>query len=108
MVKKHHNLGDLQWTLSGWTPYVWRQQRSIESSVSLNAELPGIPARVPGSVQGALLEAGVVPDWNAGLNSRKWEWIENRPWAHTATLTDEWIDPANDVLPLPIGLAYSG
>jgi beta-mannosidase len=35
---------------------------------------------VPGSVQHALLEAGVIADWNVGLASRDCEWVEHRHW----------------------------
>src|SRR5689334_4647573 len=90
IVKRSFDLGSLEWTLAGWTPYIWRQQRTIESGVSNNAEIPGVRARVPGSVQGALLEAGLIPDWNVALDARHCEWVENRHWIYTARLPEEW------------------
>lgn len=108
MVRQLHNLGDLAWTLAGWTPYVWRQQRSIESGVSNNAEVPAIPAQVPGSVQGALLAAGVLPDWNVALQARDCEWVENRHWIYTARLPDAWVHEAPSLRLQALGLDYRG
>src|SRR5947209_18222929 len=107
-VRKHYDLGTLGWNLAGWTPYVWQQERSIEAGVSNNAEVPGVPARVPGSVQGALREAGVLPDWNVGLNARLCEWVENRHWIYTARLPDHWLDVGASIRLQALGLDYSG
>jgi beta-mannosidase len=52
----------------------------------LPAMIGPVPARVPGSVQQALLEAGQLPDWTIGLNSNACEWVENRHWAFQTTL----------------------
>ena len=54
-MRHEYNLGDLQRELAGWTPFVWRQQRAIESGATHNAKVDTVPAHVPGSVQGALL-----------------------------------------------------
>ena len=107
-MRRRHNLGRLQWTLAGWTPYVWRQQRAIESGVSQNAEVTAIPAGVPGSVQGALRAAGIIPDWNVGLQARQAEWVENRHWIYTARLPDDWLEPGSTVRMRALGLDYSG
>ena len=69
-MRKQYHLGELTWSLTGWMPHVWRQQRSIESGASLNAEVTALPVSVPGSVQGALRHAGILPDWNVGLTAR--------------------------------------
>lgn len=106
-MNKRYDLGELEWSLAGWTPYVWAQQRSIESGVSLNAEVPHVPATVPGSVQGALREAGLLPDWNVGLNARLCEWVENRHWIYTARLPDAWLQHRRLTLEA-LGLDYSG
>lgn len=107
-MRTEHNLGRLEWTVAGWTPYVWRQQRSIESGVSLNAEVPAIPATVPGSVQGALRAAGILPDWNVGLNARLAEWVENRHWIYTTHLPDDWLAGERTVRLQALGLDYGG
>lgn len=107
-MKRYHRLGELQWTVSGWTPYVWRQQRSIESEVSLNAEVLATPARVPGSVQEALRQAGIIPDWNVGLDARLAEWVENRHWIFTAHIPAAWTGGGTVMRLRALGLDYSG
>jgi beta-mannosidase len=107
-VRNSYHLGELEWTLSGWTPYVWQQQRSIESGVAPAADVPGIPAKVPGSVQGALRDAGIIPDWNVGLNARKCEWVENRHWIYTAHLPDVWFHAGDGCILYALGLDYKG
>ena len=107
-MRTEFDLGTLEWTLAGWTPYVWRQQRAIESGATHNAEVGGIPAQVPGSVQSALREAGVLPDWNVGLDARAYEWVENRHWIFTARLPNRWLDPGCTVRLRALGLDYKG
>ena len=68
-MKTSYDLSQLDWTLSGWTPYLWQFTPSLESGSSPDA-LVSVPAKVPGSVQQALLTAGLLPDWNVGLNAR--------------------------------------
>lgn len=107
-MRQEYNLGGLDWMLAGWTPFIWRQQRAIESGATHNAEVGGIHARVPGSVQGALLEAGVIPDWNVGLEARACEWVENRHWVYTASLPDNWLPAGATVRLRALGLDYRG
>jgi beta-mannosidase len=92
-LRTTHNLAQLSWSLSGWTPYFWRFSQSVETGSTAQAEIPAIPAKVPGSVQAALRDAGLLPDWNAGLNSRPCEWVENRHWIFEAALPDDWVKP---------------
>jgi len=108
MVKQRYDLGELEWMLAGWTPFVWRQQLSIESGVSLNAEVTAVPAQVPGSVQGALRDAGILPDWNVGLKARECEWVENRHWIYTARLPDIWLERGRQIRLHALGLDYAG
>lgn len=58
------------------------------------AEIPAMPTSVPGSVQNTLREAGVLPDWNVGLNFRDCEWVENRHWVYEVYLPDDWMNSA--------------
>lgn len=74
------DLGRQDWQLSGWTPDTWRLLNNMELGAAMRPEIAPISCRVPGSVQQALLEAGLLPDWNVGLNSRACEWVENRHW----------------------------
>lgn len=101
------DLSALPWTLSGWIPNLWQLGRSMELGELQEAEVAPVPAPVPGSVQLALLRAGIIPDWNYGLNARQCEWVENRHWMYTVQL------PAADAVPagseiLCEGLDYSG
>lgn len=107
-MKWTHDLSELEWTVSGWTPYVWKQQRSIESGVSLNAEIVAIPTGVPGSVQQALHDVDVIPDWNVGLESRAAEWVENRHWIFTTRIPAVWTANGLCVRLRALGLDYSG
>jgi len=107
-MKKQHDLSRLNWTLAGWTPFMWCRQRSIEAGASLDAEVPGIPATVPGSVQSALRAEGILPDWNVGLDARLYEWVENRHWIFTARLPDDWLQDGAVVRLRALGLDYSG
>ncbi|MDI6827665.1 MAG: glycoside hydrolase family 2 TIM barrel-domain containing protein, partial [Armatimonadota bacterium] len=107
-MKTIHSLSALNWKVSGWIPEYWRLDQSTEIGASPNAEISAIPARVPGSVQRALLEAGMIPDWNVGLNFRNCEWIENRHWIYEVAIPDEWIEPGKTFRLKCLGLDYAG
>jgi len=107
-MKQQYNLSTLKWTLSGWTPHLWRMQRTMEIGASPNAEVLGIPAKVPGSVQYSLREAGLIPDWNEGLNHRECEWVENRHWIYETIIPDEWLEPGKTIRLNCRGLDYCG
>ena len=107
-MKKQFDLAQLEWKLSGWTPHTWRMDKSMEIGASPNAEVPSIPAKVPGSVQAALRDAGVIPDWNMGLSYRECEWVENRHWIYEAVIPDEWITSGLTYRLNCLGLDYCG
>ncbi len=88
---KRYKVSACSWSLSGWTPELWRLFAPIEAGSSPDAEVPAMPAHVPGSVQAVLREAGVIPDWDTALDARGSEWVENRDWIYEATLPDEWF-----------------
>jgi len=103
-----HDLSGLPWRLSGWHPYYWLGTVSTESEMRLAPDVGPIPARAPGSVQGALREAGILPDWNVRLNSRLCEWVENRHWVFETVLPAEWTErPGRKTLECE-GLDYEG
>lgn len=52
----------------------------------LGPEIGPLRAQFPGSVQRNLRDAGLLPDWNDGLNSRTVEWVEHRHWCFAAML----------------------
>ena len=90
-MKTTRSLASLEWTLSGWIPNLWRLSDPLALEGSALADVPSIPAPVPGSVQIALRQAGLLPDWNSGLAARECEWVENRQWIYRAALPDGWL-----------------
>jgi beta-mannosidase len=107
-MKTTHDLATLSWTLSGWTPHLWQLMQPQESGTSPAAEIPGLPAPVPGSVQRALGEAGILPDWNLPDSARACEWVENRHWIYEVVLPDDWVEPGKTHRLRCMGLDYSG
>ena len=90
-MKISHDLAQLDWSLAGFIPYQWQFPAITDIQASPAAEIPPVPARVPGSVQSALLEAQVIPDWNHGLNYRRCEWVENRHWIFQTRIPADWL-----------------
>lgn len=88
--QKNYNLSGLEWKLWGFTPESYRTSQFIPNP-KRNAETRGIPVSVPGSVQMALKTAGIIKDWNIGLNHNDCEWVENRSWMYSAQIPDEWL-----------------
>jgi len=107
-LKTQHNLSDLTWKLSGWAPHSWRFLTSMETGATSMAEISTMPASVPGSVQMALLQAGKLPDWNVGLNTRHCEWVENRHWIYETLLPSEWLADGSLYRLTCLGLDYCG
>ena len=107
-MKRTHDLSELDWKVAGFIPHEWRLDQSMEIGATARAEIPPIPARVPGSVQQALLTAGLLPDWNKGLNARLCEWVENRHWIYEVKIPDEWLQDAQAVRLRCLGLDYCG
>ena len=112
-AKEVFDLSELEWELTGSTPYL-----EFYENPSLLGRLPTIDtgpvkARVPGSVQMSLLDAGLLPDWNTGDHIRACEWVENRHWLYQTTLPDSWFThtsgkPVKDFILCCDGLDYSG
>ncbi|MEI6083024.1 MAG: hypothetical protein WCS70_01855 [Verrucomicrobiota bacterium] len=101
------DLTGLPWQLCGWRPYTWLLQQAIETATPFHADITPIPATVPGSAQTALRAAGLLPDWNVGLQSLACEWVEHRHWefftdvvlpAGPLTLHAEGLDHAGWIL----------
>ena len=107
-MKIIYDPSDLDWRVAGFTPYGWDLARRKDILTAADAEVPAVPATVPGSVQMALLKAGVIEDWNLGLNSRACEWVENRQWVYQASLPDKWFTPGRQVRLRCLGLDYGG
>ena len=107
-MKTSYDLGPLAWTVSGWTPHLWTLMQTVEIGTLPSAEVPGVPAPVPGSVQHALRAAGVLPDWDLTDNARACEWVENRHWIYEAALPDAWLQPGAACRLNCLGLDYTG
>lgn len=107
-AKVTHDLGKLKWQVAGFIPYLWSFDKITDIHNSGDVEVGPIEAPVPGSVQMALLNAGVIQDWNVGLNFRAAEWVENRDWVYQASLPDEWIAQGSQVRLHCAGLDYAG
>jgi beta-mannosidase len=82
--------------------------QTLEIGALPAAEVRGIPAPVPGSVQRALWEAGLLPDWNLAENARLCEWVENRHWIYETVLPDRWLAQGKTHRLNCLGLDYSG
>lgn len=103
-----HDLSRLPWTLGGWVPYAWRLRRATEIETVFVPEFGPMPARVPGSVQAALLKAGIISDWTVGLNCYGSEWIERRHWEFCSVLPAAWFPILQPVWLRCEGLDYRG
>ncbi len=107
-MKITHDLSALDWYVSGWHPHQWRFHQSMETGATSLADISPVPARVPGSVQGALRDVGLLPDWNIGLNARACEWVEHRHWIYEAILPTDWPTESKTVHLAALGLDYAG
>ncbi|HEY3319093.1 MAG TPA: glycoside hydrolase family 2 TIM barrel-domain containing protein [Planctomycetota bacterium] len=107
-MKKTHNLSELQWQLTGFIPFQWQFGDILRSGRPLHGDVPTVPARVPGSVQAALRDAGLLPDWNIGLSSRACEWVEHRHWMFHAPLPSAWLTKGHTCRLRCLGLDSSG
>ena len=109
-MKKVYDLSQLQWTVGGTTPYFWElETMSGEKEARvLNYDTAPVPARVPGSVQQSLLDAGIIEDWLVGMKSKNSEWVENRHWIYETKLPDAYLEKGRTVTLHCEGLDYKG
>ncbi len=107
-MKKSFDLSRLDWQLAGFIPEQWRFSKLDDVAASGFTDVAALPAPVPGSVQEALRVAGVLPDWNVGLNARQCEWVENRQWVYQVKLPAKWLRGGGRVRLRCDGLDYSG
>ncbi|MHB1455810.1 MAG: glycoside hydrolase family 2 protein [Armatimonadota bacterium] len=107
-MKTQYDLSQLNWRLTGWTPYIWRLTQTMEIGETPSSEVLAVPAKVPGSVQEALRAAGEIADWNVGTNWLGSEWVENRDWIYEAVLPKEWFESGKTYRLNCLGLDYKG
>lgn len=88
------NLSGSDWTITGYWQNQWRFEKEGNLGQSRRAPVPAVAATVPGSVHTDLLRAGIIPDYQDGLNAERTEWVNNREWMYrrTVTVPAEWED----------------
>lgn len=106
---KTFDASGLDWNLWGYRPNSWRMNFDFNNFTGSWAELMNVPFKMPGSVQNALKSAGILPDWNIGLNNTACEWVENRHWIIASKIPDTWIPKDNENFVLQCdGLDFRG
>jgi beta-mannosidase len=107
-MKRQFELSQLKWTLTGWIPFLWHWDKAAAPSKLCSDAQVTLDAQVPGSVQHALRMAGLLPDWNVGLNAQSCEWVENRQWLYETAIPDSWLEEGKQIRLICLGLDYSG
>ncbi len=110
-AKQRYDLSTLKWQLSGCMPYMERLGGAMSISniqQTTNQKVGPIPASVPGSVQLALLNAGLIKDWNIGFNARDCQWVENEDWVYQTVIPDQWLHSGKQFRLHCEGLDYRG
>ena len=102
------DLTGLNWSVEGWRPFSWKLGKSMETGFGIKPDIEARPMRVPGTVQAALRDAGVIPDWNIGFNSRACEWVEHRHWLMETVIPAGSIAPGETVMLEAESLDYWG
>ena len=74
------------WELRGWRQNDWELGLTPERAKVSTPEIGPLSVTVPGSVRGALLNAGLVADPMVGQQSRLSEWLEHRHWTYSRAL----------------------
>ena len=107
LIKRTYNASNLEWKLWGFNPESWRwSMNSITDKP--NSVVRGIPITIPGSVQLALRQAGIIKDWNIGLNHQDCEWVENRNWVFSTKIPDDWLQKNKQINLVCNGLDDNG
>jgi beta-mannosidase len=102
------DLSKRDWEIRGWRPFCWYLQRSAETDFAFPPCNGPFPVTIPGSAQTALRQAGVIKDWNIGLNSLDCEWVEHRHWEFFTQIKAGEIPAGERVVMHADGLDYSG
>lgn len=105
---KIHDLSELDWKLTGWHPNSWRMKDAKGVAFGKDSDIKAVECKLPCSVQKALLDAGIIDDWNVANNYRNSEWIEHRHWIFTSFIPKDWIKNGKKYILKCDGLDYSG
>ncbi|HEY1683151.1 MAG TPA: glycoside hydrolase family 2 TIM barrel-domain containing protein [Tepidisphaeraceae bacterium] len=101
-------LAKMDWQLRGFRPAYWFSRNGLETTGPWEADVPPLPAIVPGSVQTALRKVGKLPDWNVGQNSFLCQWVEHFQWEFFVDLSAIKVGEEDSVWLHCEGLDYSG
>lgn len=107
-MKRETDLSTLAWTLRGWHAWNWELALSAETGVPLLPVVGPLPARVPGSVQQSLRDAGILEDWNLACGSLACEWVEHRHWTFECELPAQCFEEGWDHTLVCEGLDHAG
>lgn len=103
-----YDLTSHEWSLTSYLPYELQTGPCTEVGAMPKPDAGPVPAAVPGSVQAALRDAGIIPDWNYGINSRLCEWIENRHWNFQVRIPGDSFNSNKQYRLIMEGLDHSG
>jgi beta-mannosidase len=107
-AKITHDLSQLKWKLIGLSPFFDNYTQNHHDAGFALPDAGPLTVSIPVLAQAALLNAGIIADWNVGLNARQCEWIENRDWIFKVAIPDEWLENAQRVCLRCAGLDYAG
>ena len=103
-----HDLKNLNWKMVGTYPYENQLNVSLELGTIMKGEMDPVEVTIPCSVQKSLLNHGLCPDWNHGMNFRSCEWVENRFWIFATDIPADWLDPSSHQTLHFEGLDFNG
>lgn len=92
----------------GTYPYENQLNVSLELGTIMKGEMDPVEVTIPCSVQKSLLNHGLCPDWNHGMNFRSCEWVENRFWIFATDIPADWLDPSSHQTLHFEGLDFNG
>lgn len=102
------DLSNLDWHWLGWRPWTWKLFTSMETGRRLHNDIGPVPAVVPGTLQEALRQSDLLPNWHVGMNSLACEWVEHRHWELAADVPGDLTADAGKIVLHAGGLDYSG
>ena len=107
-MRQISSLSGNKWTLCGYAPMSWQLGLSMETGSKLLPEFDRIPVAVPGSVQKALLDAGIIKDWNYAVDGLACEWVENRDWLFETVIPEITLQEGEEAILCFDGLDGNG
>ena len=103
-----HLISDMTCHWWGWRPWMWKLRPGVTQDHQAHADVGPVPAILPGTVQAALLQAGIIKDWHLGTSSVECEWVEHRHWELLIKVFGSALAGARRIVLDAEGLDYSG